>query len=213
MVYLNVKTLKHLDLRTAVTAAICGSLLATLCLAVAQSSNPGTGDAGSGQKKVALIIHARNQGGNPVAPNSVSVKDVLVMEHGRKLQVVDGPKSAGPKQVAFWLDSNLHQRKALALEQQTAVELLAEFEKEKAQALVKSYGAEIHSSEELTDEWATLKQLTGSLLVETDKQNETILLFDAMNRALKKWEMDQAQKLSLFSRKETTTEAPLGGRV
>ncbi len=127
------------------------------------------------QKKVALIIHARDQGGNPIAPSSV--KDLLVMEHGKKLQVVNGPTSARPKQIALLLDSNLHQRRVMALEQQTALELIPEFEKEKAQVLVMSYGAEIHSSGELTDDWTSLKKF----------------------------------RLSLSSRKETTTEVPSGG--
>jgi hypothetical protein len=147
-----VKPLKDRHFRTALLAVICGPLLATLCLALAQTSSPRTGDAG--QKKVALIVRARDQGGNPIAPSSV--KDVLVMEHSKKLQVVDGPKSAGPKQIVLLLDSNFHQRKVLPLEQQTVLELNPEFEKEKAQVLVMSYGAEIHSSGEFTDDWASL---------------------------------------------------------
>jgi hypothetical protein len=172
---LDAGTLKGRRLGAAVIAVVCGPLLATFCLAVAQTSNPRTGDAG--QKKVALIIHARDQGGNPVAPNSV--KDVVATEHGKKLQVVDGPKSAGPKQIALLLDSNFHQRKVLPLEQQTAEEMLSEFEKERAQALVISYGAEIHSSGELTDDLGSLKNFMASLRVETDKRNETVLLYGA----------------------------------
>lgn len=182
MVCLNVRTLKDRRLGTAVIAVVCGPLLATFCLAVAQSSNPRTGDAG--QKKVAFIIHARDQGGNPIAPSSV--KDLQVTEHGKKLQVVDGPKSAGPKQIALLLDSNFHQRKVLPLEQRTAVEMLSEFEKERAQTLVISYGAEIHSSGELTDDLGSLKNFTASLRVETDKRNETVLLYDAMKRAFER---------------------------
>jgi hypothetical protein len=182
MVYLNVRTLKNRCLGTAVIAVICGPLLATLCLAVAQTSNPRTGDGG--QKKVTLIIHASDEGGNPVAPSSV--KDIQVTEHGKKLQVVDGPKSAGPKQIALLLDSNFHQRKVLPLEQQTAEEMLSEFEKERAQALVISYGAEIHSSGELTNDLGSLKNFTASLRVETDKRNETVLLYDAMKRAFER---------------------------
>jgi len=177
MVYLKVRTRKGRRLGVAVIAVMCGSLVATLCLAVAQTSNPN-------QKKVALIIHARDQGGNPVAPDSM--KDILVMEHGRKLPVVDGPKSAGSEQIALLLDSNFHQRKVLPLEQQTAVELISEFEKEKAQGLVMSYGAEIHSSGELTDEFGSLKNFTSSLRVETNKRNETLLLYDTMKRAIEK---------------------------
>jgi VWFA-related protein len=182
MVCLNVRTLKDRRLGTAVIVVVCGPLLATFCLAVAQTSNPRTGDAG--QKKVSLIIHARDLGGNPIAPSSV--KDVQVTEHGNKLQVVDGPKSAGPKQIALLLDSNFHQRKVMALEQQTTVELLSECGKERAQALVISYGAEIHSSGELTDDMSSLKNFTASLRVETDKRNETVLLYDAMKRAVEK---------------------------
>jgi hypothetical protein len=125
MFCLNLGTLKDRRLGAAVLVVICGPLLVTLCLAVAQTSNPRTADVG--QKKVALIIHATDQVGNPVAPDLV--KDVLAMEHGKKLQVVDGPKSAGRKQIAVLIDSNFHQRKVLVLEQQTAVDLLSEFEK------------------------------------------------------------------------------------
>ena len=179
---LNLGTLKDRRLRTAVFVVICGPLLATLRLAVAQTSNPRTTD--HRQKRVALIIHAADQVGNPVAPDLV--KDVVALEHGNKLQVVDGPKSAGRKQIALLLDSNFHQRKVLGLEQRTALELLSEFDKERAQALVMSYGAEIHSSRELTDDMGSLKNFTGSVLVETDKRNETVLLYDAMKRAFER---------------------------
>ncbi len=146
MVCLKVRALKDRRLGTAVIAVICGPLLAMLCLAAPQA-NPGKSDGG--YKKIALIIHVGDQRGNPVAPSSV--KDIQVTEHGRKLQVVDNPKTSGPTQIALLLDSNFHQRKVLPLEQQTAVEMLSEVEKEKAQALVMSYGAEIHSSGELTE--------------------------------------------------------------
>jgi len=182
MVYLNLRTLKDRRFKTAVIAVICGPLLATLSFVVAQASNSGKSDVG--QKKVALIIHFRDQDGKAVAPNSV--KDILVMEHGKKLQIVGSPKSAGPKQIALLLDSNFRQRKVLALEQQTAVELLSEFGKDNARALVMSYGAEIHYSGELTDDFGNLKSFTGSLRVETDKQNETVLLYDGMKRAFEK---------------------------
>ena len=178
---LNVKPLKDRRFTTAVLAVICTPLLATLCLA-ARQANPGKSDGG--YKKIALIIRVSDQRGNPVAPSSVKV--IQVTEHGRKLQVVDGPKSAGPKQIALLIDSNFHQRKVLQLEQQTAVEMLSEFEKEKAQALVMGYGAEIHSSGELTDDFGSLKNFTSSLRVETDKRNETVLLYDGMKRAFEK---------------------------
>jgi hypothetical protein len=178
---LNVKPLKDRRFTTAVLAVICTPLLATLCLA-ARQANPGKSDGG--YKKIALIIRVSDQRGNPVAPSSVKV--IQATEHGRKLQVVDGPKSAGPKQIALLIDSNFHQRKVLQLEQQTAVEMLSEFEKEKAQALVMGYGAEIHSSGELTDDFGSLKNFTSSLRVETDKRNETVLLYDGMKRAFEK---------------------------
>src|SRR6266852_6650513 len=179
MVYLAARTLKD---RSFATVAVYVSLLATLCLAGAEASKPGKSDGG--QKKVALVIHAKDHRGNPVAPSSV--KDIRVTEHGKKLQVVGDPNNAGPKQIALLLDSNFHQRKVLALEQQTAVELVSEFEREKAQALVMSYGAEIHSSGELTDDFRGLKNFTSSLRVETDKRNETVLLYDTMKRAIEK---------------------------
>jgi hypothetical protein len=180
MASIDVKTLRRLGTR--VIAVICGSLLGTLCLAAPQTSNPATPDVR--QKKVALIIHATDQVGNPVPPDSM--KDIVALEHGKKLQVVGGPKSAGRKQIALLLDSNFHQGKVLTIEQQTAVEMLSEFEKEGAQALVMSYGAEIHSSGELTGDLGSLKTFTRSLQVETDRRNETVLLYDAMKRAYEK---------------------------
>ena len=182
MVCRNASALKTQRFGTVAITVVSIPLLALLCFAEAQTLKSGKSDGG--QRKVALIVHVTDQGGNPVAPNAV--KDVLVMEHGKKLQVVDGPKIAGPKRIALLLDSNFHQRKVLALEQQNAVELLSEFEKIKAQALVMSYGTEIHSSGELVDDWDSLKNFTGSLTVETDKHNETVLLYDAMKRAFEK---------------------------
>ena len=177
MVCINAKG-RHL--RMAVIAVICGPLLATLCFGIPQMSKPEKSDGA--QKRMTIVVHLTDQNGNPVVPGSI--RDVQVLEHGKKLQVVDGPKSAGPKQIALLLDSNFHQRKVLPLEQQIAVELLSEFEKEKAQGFVMSYGAVIHSSGELTDDWASLKGFTGLLRAETDKHNETVLLYDAMKRAV-----------------------------
>jgi len=182
MVCLNASTLRIQRFGTVAISVVFIPLLALLCFAEAQTLKSGESDGG--QRKVALIVHVTDQGGYPVAPNSV--KDVLVMERGKKLQVVDGPKIAGPKRIALLLDSNFHQRKVLALEQQNAVELLSEFEKTEAQALVMSYGTEIHSSGELVDDWDSLKNFTASLTVETDKHNETVLLYDAMKRAFEK---------------------------
>ncbi len=102
----------------------------------------------------------------------------------RGLQLVAGPRSEVPTQVALLLDFNFNQRNVLALEQQMAAELISLFEKENAQALVMNYGTQIHSSGELTDDWRTLRDFVRSLQVETDKHNETILLYDVMKRAL-----------------------------
>lgn len=162
--------------------ASCASLWVTLHTASAQTARHA--GENSSPKRIGLVIHATDKGGNPVPP--ASLKEIQVLEHGQKLQVVEGPHNARPKQVALLLDSNSHQREVMALEQQTAVELLSLFENEKAQALVMSYGTEIHSSGNLTNDWATLKEFTDSLRVETDKHNETVLLYDAMKRALDK---------------------------
>ena len=182
MLCLNASALKGRHLWTSALALICGPLLATFCVAVPQTSIPGT--RGVGQKKIALIIHVADQAGNPVPPGSL--KDIVALEHGKRLQIVDGPKSAGPAQIALLLDSNFHQQTVLPLEQQTAVDLLTQFQKEKAQALVMSFGAQIHSSGELTSDFAALQTFTGSLQVETDKRNETVLLYEAMKRAYEK---------------------------
>ena len=182
MSYLHVKALKDRRFRKVVLAVFCGPLLVTLCFAITRSSNSGKND--SGEEKVTLIIHVSDQRGTPVAPDAA--KDTQVIEHGKKLQVVDGPKSAGPKRIALLLDSNFHQQKVLPLEQQTALELLSGFKKERAQAMVMSYGTEIHSSGKLTDDFEGLKTFTGSLRAETDKHDETVLLNDAMKRAFEK---------------------------
>lgn len=165
--------------RAGAVAVACGSLLATLHVASGQTANR---CQNSSLTRIGLVIHVADKRGNPVSP--ASLKEIEVTEHGQKLQVVESPQSTGPKQVVLLLDSNFHQRKVIALEQQTALELLSEFEKEKGQALVMSYGAKIRSSGVLTDEWTTLKEFTSSLRVETDKHNEAILLFDAMKRAM-----------------------------
>jgi hypothetical protein len=105
MSYLNVRPLKDRRFGTAVLAVFCGPLLARLCFAAARSSNSGKSD--SGQGKVTLIIHVSDQRGTPVAPDAV--KDIQVIEYGKQLQVVDGPKNAGPKRIALLLASNFHQ--------------------------------------------------------------------------------------------------------
>lgn len=174
--------MKDLWSKTGAVAVACASMWLTLHTASAQIARH-SGE-NSSLKRIGLVIHATDKGGNPVSP--ASLKEIQVLEHGQNLQVVAAPHSAGPKQVALLLDSNFHQREVMALEQQTAVELLSEFENEKAQALVMSYGAEIHSSGNLTDDWATLKEFAGSLRVETDKHNQTILLYDGMKHAFEK---------------------------
>ena len=161
-------------------AVIWGSLSAVLAFAVAQGSNPGK--SSSSQKNVTLVVHTTDESGNLVATNSM--KDIEVTEHGERLQLVGGPRREASTQVALLLDSNFNQRKVLPLEQQTAIDFIYVFEKQNAQALVMSYGAQIHSSGDLTDDWQNLNGFVGSLQAETDKQNETILLYDAMKRAL-----------------------------
>jgi hypothetical protein len=177
--------LKRLCCSTGAAILVCG-LLSLPVNPVPTISAAGKGRLGTennGRKTVSLIIHATDRDGNPVPPPSL--KGVEVTGQGEKLQVVDGPKSAGPKQIAVLIDSNFHQRKVLPLEQKTAVELISEFEKEKAQGLVMSYGAEIHFSGDLTDDWVSLRVFTDSVRVEADKHNKTVLLYDAMKRALK----------------------------
>jgi hypothetical protein len=159
--------------------AIHSALSATFCLVVVPASRPGNSDRG--HKKVTLIFHARDQDNNLVNPSSV---DVQVTERGRKLKLVDGPKSAGPLRVALLLDSNYHQRKVLTLERRTAAEMLLEFEKRDAKAVIVRYGTEIYPSGELTNDWARLKGFVDSTPIETDKHNETVLLYDAMKRAI-----------------------------
>jgi hypothetical protein len=173
-------TVRDLWIRVGAIALTCGSLWVALQATAAQMGS--LGGTNSSLKKVGLVIHGTDKRGSPIPPTSL--KGVEVIEHGEKLQVVDGPQNVGPTQVAVLIDSNFHQRKVLGLEQQTAAEMLSEFERRKAQALVMSYGAEIQSSGKLTDEWPALKEFTGSLRVETDKHNETILLFDALKRAM-----------------------------
>ncbi len=181
MVCADAETVKSRPSMAGGFAVLCASLSVTLVFAVAQGSNPRK--SRSSQKNVTLIVHTTDERGNPIAPSSM--KDIEVMEHGKRLQLVVGPRREAPTQIALLLDSNFNQRKVLSLEQQTATELIiSAFEKENAQGFVTSYGAEIHSSGELTDDWQTLKAFVGSLQVETDKHNETILLYDAIKRAL-----------------------------
>ena len=176
---LDMGTVKHSRWIVARFAGLCGLLSATLVLASTQVSNS---KSSFGQKSVTLIVHATDKHGN--AATLSSIKDIEVTEHGQRLQLEDGPRREAPTQVALLLDSNFNQLKVLPLEQQTATKLISVFEKENARALVMSYGAEFHHSGELTDDWKSLKDFVGSLRVETDKHNETILLYDAMKRAL-----------------------------
>ncbi len=170
----------HLWARTAALAVACSSLWVTLHAASAQIANRSENRS---LRRIGLIIHVADTGGNPVP--LASLKEIEVTEHRQKLQLLEGPHTTGPNQVALLIDANFHQRDVLALEQQTALELLSEFEREKSQALVMSYGTEIRSAE-LTDTWPTLKEFVSSLRVETDKHNETVLLYDAMKSALEK---------------------------
>jgi hypothetical protein len=173
---------RHLGSPVRAVALACGSLCAPLTAGPVQTTSPGT-DSLSLQR-IGLVIHATDKRSNPLPWDSL--KGIEVTERGEKLQIVDSPNSAGPRQIALLLDSNFHQGRVLAIEKRAALELLSEFEKGRARVLVTSYGAEIHSSGELTDDWAALKGFTGSLRAETDKRNRAILLFDAIGGALKK---------------------------
>lgn len=177
MVSINARTVANRFVAKAGIVTICSSFFMTLSLAAPQ--NPKM--TAVGQRKVALIIHEADQSGQPVPLDSA--KEIEATEAGKKLPVVDSLISRGRKQIALLLDCNLHQRKVLTLEQQTAIEMLSAFERERSRVLVTSFGAEIHSTGELTDDIASLKTFAGALRVETDKRNETVLLYDAMKMA------------------------------
>src|SRR5262249_42895354 len=57
-------------------------------------------------------------------------------------------------------------------------------EKDKARAFVMNYGAEIHNSGALTEDWDRLRNFNRSIEADLDKRNYAILLFDALKRAI-----------------------------
>jgi len=127
-------------------------------------------------------MHASDASGNSVSP--ASLRAVEVTERGEKLTVVSGPQSAGPEQIGLILDSNFHQAKVLGLEKTAAEALLSYFREDQARAFVMNYGKEIRSSGELTENWEDLKAFNRSIQANTDKRNQTILLLDALKRAM-----------------------------
>lgn len=141
-----------------------------------------TEDENGGPKGVVLIMHATDKNGNPVPPSSLQA--VEVTEHGEKLQILSGPTIARPAQIAFVVDSNFHQKQVLQLEKETLEGLLSYFKKERAHALVMNYGTDIHTSGALTEDLDSLRAFTRSIHADTDKRNETILLFDALKEAI-----------------------------
>jgi len=162
----------------------CGALI--LCLKVASTiaapSRDIVADENGGRRTVTLILHATDKNGNPVPPSSLQALEVA--EHGEVLQIVNGPTSAGPKQIAFIVDSNFHQKQVLELEKETTESLLSRFEKGNTRALVMNYGTGIHTSGALTDNSDSLRTFTRSIQADTDKRNPTILLFDALKQAM-----------------------------
>lgn len=171
---------KGISLKWTMATVLCGSL--AMILSVLSAPRSLGGQEGS-QRTVGLIVHTTDERGNAVSPTSLH--DVEVTERGEKLQIVQVPRNTEPKQIALVIDSNFNQEKVLPLEQETAVSLLSKFEKRDAQALVMSYGAEIHSSGELTGEWNRLEDFTRSIQADEDKRNVKALLFDALERAVK----------------------------
>src|SRR5262249_54288863 len=139
-------------------------------------------DENGERKTITLIMHATDKSGNALPP--ASLQPVEVTEHGQRLQLLSGPQNAGPAQIGFVIDSNFHQRNVLELEKETLEALLFKLEKDKARAFVMNYGAEIHNSGALTEDWDRLRNFNRSIEADLDKRNYAILLFDALKRAI-----------------------------
>ena len=173
--------LKRRCYSTPSVVVVCGALI--MCVRIAATTARHViGDENKERKTVTLIVHVTDKRGNPVPP--ASFQPVEVTEHGEKLQLVSGPKNAGPAQVGFLIDSNFHQRNVLQLEKQTLETLFLKLKKEKARAFVMNYGTGIRSSGPLTEDWDGLKNFNRSIEADLDKRNYTILLFDALKRAI-----------------------------
>ena len=151
--------------------------------ASAEAQVTGAPPSRAADAEICLIVHASDQHGNPVSP--ASLPDVEVIERGKNLQVLDGPKDAGPEKIAVVIDSNFNQTKVLPLERQMVDSLLAEFARRQAQAVVLSYGVEIRSSGELTGEWEGLGTFVRSIQADTDKHNVRARLFDGLELAMR----------------------------
>jgi hypothetical protein len=162
--------------------AVLIGLVLSMAFLAAGGRLSGLADAGQAERKVTLIVHLDQ----PQAQRALrgTAAGVQVSEHGKALQVLGGPREAGPKQVAVVLDANLHQRNVVALEKATAEQLLNDLEGGKARGAILSYGTQIQASGELTEGWAALKSFNRSIEADSDKRNEAILMFDAMERGM-----------------------------
>ena len=167
-------------LRRALAASLSALLPATLCFGTLQGAKPEENN--NALKRVSIVIHIKDHNGKSV--ESGSVKGLQVLEQELKLPVLDGPRILRPAQIALLIDCNFHQHKVLPLEQEVAMNLLSNLANEEAKALLISFASEIRSSGPLTNDWASLRSFTSSIQSETDKHRETVLLFDAMERAL-----------------------------
>lgn len=139
-------------------------------------------DADQAKTSVTLIIHLDQPRVQPAAHSASP--NIEVSEHKQALRITSGPNEGGPKQVVIVLDANVHQRAVVGLEKETAERLLGDLDVEKARGAILSYGAEIHASGELTDDFDGLKSFNRSIQADSDKRNRTILMFDAMKRAM-----------------------------
>ncbi len=162
------------------TTVVLGGLL--ILSVILPSAVPDLANEDDGRKAVTLILHAADKNGNP-APFS-SLLPLEVTERDEKLQIISGPTTPVPEQVALVVDSNFHQAQVLQLEKETVEHLLSRFDRTKTQALVMNYGTAIHVSGALTDDLNSVSNFTRSIQADTDKHNETILLFDALKDAM-----------------------------
>jgi hypothetical protein len=176
--------LKRRCCSAALIVSVCGALIPWVKIAstTAEARLDTVVDENHGRETVTLIMHSIDANGNPVPPSSLKV--IEVTEHGEKLQIVSGPQSLGLEQIAFVVDSNFHQKDVLQLEKDTVENLLSRFENREVRAFVMNYGTGIQTSGALTGDLNSLRTFTRSVRADTDKRNETILLFDALKQAI-----------------------------
>lgn len=139
-------------------------------------------DSDRGPEKVTLIVHLPKQ----MLQNARSggMTELQVWEHGERLVIAEGPRSAGAKQIAIVLDANVHQKNVLPLEKQTAERLIRDFSDQEARGTVVTYGAQLRSSGRLTDDWSSLRTFNSEIAADTDKDSQSILMFDAIKKAI-----------------------------